>query len=60
MGSKLDQSAYHSELAWVLSVLIILNALVYHQNITDGSITIVLDRKSTLNNSGGDWPMRSE
>ena len=56
-GSGEDQSAYRSELAGVISALTTLDVLVRHHNITDGSVTIVLDGDSALIQSDGDWPL---
>ena len=54
-SSKLNQSAYQSELAGVTFVLTILEILVCHHNIiTEGAVTIALEDKTTMNKSRGD------
>ena len=56
-GSGDDQSAYRSELAGVIAALTILDVLVRHHKITDGTVTIALDGDSALIQSGSDWPL---
>mmetsp|Transcript_38493 Transcript_38493/g.41756 ORF Transcript_38493/g.41756 Transcript_38493/m.41756 type:complete len:157 (-) Transcript_38493:1075-1545(-) len=56
-GPKSSQSAYHSELAGVISSLTILDILVRHHNITKGAETIALDGKTAMDESRGDWPL---
>ena len=53
-GSREDQSAYQSELAGVIAALTMLDILVRHHDLTEGSITIALDVDSALIQSGRD------
>ena len=56
-GSREDQSAYRSELAGVIAALTMLDIIVHHHDLTEGSITIALDGDFALIQSGGDWPL---
>ena len=40
-----------------MAALTILDVLVRHNDIICGSVTIALDGKYALNQSGGDWPL---
>lgn len=55
--SRSDESAYRSKLARVIVALIILYVLVQQFEIVVWSVIITLDNESTLNQSGGDWPL---
>ena len=56
-GPEESQSVYRSELAGVIAGLTILDILVRHHNIIEGSVTIALDGRTTMKESGGDWPL---
>ena len=56
-GLKIDQSAYHSELAGVIAALTMLDVLVRHHDLTSGAVAIALDGESVLIQSGGDWSL---
>ena len=51
------QSAYRSELAGVIAGLTIVDIIVHHHNITEGSITFALDGQKAMDQCAGDWPL---
>ena len=57
-GIAEDQSPYRSELAGVIGILVTVDVIVKHYNITSGSITIAFDSESALWQAKGDWPLR--
>jgi ribonuclease HI len=57
-GAPSDQSAYRSELAGVLAILIILQALCDAHGISEGSITLSLDSQSALAEAEGSWKLK--
>ena len=56
-GSKINRSAYHSELTGFIAAFAILDVLFRHHDRTSGSVTIALDGELALNQSGGDWSL---
>jgi ribonuclease HI len=57
-GAPSNQSAYRSELAGVLAVLIILQALCDAHGISEGSIILSLDSQSALAKAKGSWKLK--
>jgi hypothetical protein len=57
-GAPSDQSTYRSELAGVLAILIILQALCDAHGISEGSITLSLDSQSALAEAEGSWKLK--
>ena len=54
IGSNTDQSTYCSKLVGTIAAFTFLDIFVLHHNITVSYITIALDRRSALYQSGGD------
>jgi hypothetical protein len=57
-GAPSDQSVYCSELAGILAILIILQALCDAHGISEGSITLSLDSQSALEEAEGTWKLK--